>query len=473
MRSRKPRAASQATTNRPDRLSTEDGDPADPDRAASFTIAAIATAPAACGVGILRVSGPAAMAATLRLAPRVPRTPTPRRAYFTELTDGTGAALDQGLWIYFSAPHSYTGEDVVELQTHGSPRLLAMLQSELVQEGRVRLAEPGEFTRRAFLNGRIDLARAEAIADLVAADSEAAVRAAARQMQGALSARVHALREPLAALRAELEGALNFPDEADDVDWDLERRLAPIERDARELLGAADRGRLIRRGARVVLFGPVNAGKSTLFNRLLREPRALVDSEPGTTRDALEGRLELSGLGVTLVDTAGLRPNPDRLEALGIQRARDALRGADLALLILPPDASVEQAAQWAREAEGIATVRVRSKSDLATARPFVGELAVSGLTGAGLERLEREIQDRLWAEGAPQALAVTSERHAESLRRAVDSVDRAISANRLSTLEVVSGELGLAVEALGEITGENAPDELLDAIFRRFCVGK
>ncbi len=473
MRSRKLREASRAGASKSGRQSIHCRAPVLQTGASSFTIVAVATAPAAGGVGILRLSGPRALAAALPFAPRLPRRPTPRRAYFSELVDSEGAILDQGLVIYFPSPRSYTGEDVVELQTHGSPRLLTLLEAELMRGGEVRLAEPGEFSRRAFLNGRLDLARAEAIADLVAAGSEAAVRAAARQIEGVLSSRVRALREPLAALRAELEGALNFPDEAQDVDFDLAKRLTPIAVAAKALLAEAGRGRLIRSGARVVLFGPVNAGKSTLFNRLVREPRALVDAEPGTTRDALEVRLELSGLGVTLVDTAGFQSNPGRLEALGIERARAALRGADLAILVLPPDASAEEGKQWEREAEGIALLRVRSKCDLASARTFGNALPVSGLTGAGLAELERELQARLWQQGTAQAVAITSERHADALRRAVEGVDRALSAHSQSTLEVVSGELGLAVEALGEITGENAPDELLDAIFRRFCVGK
>ncbi len=468
MRSRKPPEAGRARASK-----HAPGRPGPALENASFTIAAIATAPAAGGVGVLRLSGPEALPAALKLAPRLSAPLTPRHAYFSDLTDSQGAVLDQGLVIYFRSPRSYTGEDVVELQTHGSPRLLALLQAELLRDSRVRLAEPGEFTRRAFVNGRLDLARAEAVADLVSADSEAAVRAAARQMRGVLSARVRSLREPVAALHAELEGLLNFPAEADDVDLALAARLGPLVEQARTLLADAGRGRLVRRGARAVLFGPVNAGKSTLFNRLLREPRALVDAEPGTTRDALEGRLELSGLALTLVDTAGLRSSPGRMEALGMERTRASLRGADLAILVVPADAPGEEADEWEREAEGAALLRVRSKSDLALGRVFDGALAVSGLTGAGLDALEREILDRIWVGGTARAVELTSERHADALRRAVESLERAWSAHRLSTLEVVSGELGLAVEALGEITGENAPDELLDAIFRRFCIGK
>jgi tRNA modification GTPase len=222
----------------------------------------------------------------------------------------------------------------------------------------------------------------------------------------------------------------------------------------------------------VVLYGPVNAGKSTLFNRLLGEARALVDEEPGTTRDALEARLELSGLGIVLVDTAGLRPSPGRLEALGIDRTRGNLRGADLAVLLLPPETGQAEASEWAREAGQTPVLRVQGKSDLC-GTDSEAEIRVSGRTGAGVARLEDAILQQLWGSGSPQAVALASERHVDALRRSSECIERAMAAVSASTLEVVSGEVGLAAEALGEITGENATESLLDAIFRRFCIGK
>jgi tRNA modification GTPase len=431
-----------------------------------------ATPLAAGGIGVLRLSGPAALPIARAVVPGIAAMPSPRRAYFADFVDSLGAVLDQGLFIYFQAPHSYTGEDVVELQAHGSPRLLQILQAEMLRDPRVRLAEPGEFTRRAFLNGRLDLARAEAIADLVAADSEAAVRAAAKQLRGALSSKIRALREPLELLHADLEGLLNFPDEAEGADAGLAQRLSSLAELARGLLAAAGRGILVRRGARVVLYGPVNAGKSTLFNRLLGEARALVDDEPGTTRDAVESRLELSGLSITLVDTAGLRPDPGRLEALGIERTRESVRTAQLGILVLPPRVSSREVNEWMAEAGDTAVLRVRSKSDLGIGGES-GDLQVSGRTGAGIAELEQAIASHLWSDGAPEAVDLTSERHADAVRRATECIERALAATAESTLEVVSGEIGLAVEALGEITGENAPDALLDAIFQRFCIGK
>jgi tRNA modification GTPase len=468
----------------------------------SATIAALATAPAAGAVGILRLSGPAALDVGRRLAPSVPAEPVPRHAYFARFVDAEGRVLDEGLFLYFRAPQSFTGEDVVELQAHGSPRLLRMLLARALEDERVRPAGPGEFTRRAFLNGRMDLTRAEAVADLVAADSEAAVRAAAAGLAGGLASRVRALEEPLRALHADLEGVLNFPEEAEGADAHAPERVAAMRAEAEALLAEAGRGRLVRRGARVVLYGPVNAGKSTLFNRLVGEARALVDAEPGTTRDVLEARVEWEGLGLTLLDTAGLREAPGRIEALGIARTREALASVDLALLVLPPEADDAEASRWLLEAGATPVLLVLGKSDvvstttltpalsqgergqpqtqpggLGTLTPALSRrergLRVSGLTGDGVDALRSSMLAHLWGGGAPSAVALVSERHADALRRASDALSRAEAASRVSTLEVVSGEVGLALEALGEVSGTLVSEALLDAIFQRFCIGK
>jgi tRNA modification GTPase len=438
------------------------------------TLAALATSPTAGAVGILRLSGPAALEVGRMLAPGVPVAPTPRHAYLASFVDASGAVLDEGLFLYFRAPQSFTGEDVVELQAHGSPRLLRMLLARALEHPAVRPAGPGEFTRRAFLHGRIDLTRAEAVADLVAADSEAAVRAAAAGLAGALSARVRALEEPLRSLHADLEGVLNFPEEAEGADAGAEHRVSELRAVAGGLLAEVGRGRLVRRGARVALYGPVNAGKSTLFNRLVGEERALVDEEPGTTRDVLEARVEWEGLGVTLLDTAGLRAAPGRIEALGIARTREVLAAVDLSVLVLPPEAGGDDAEAWLREAGATPVLCVSGKCDVRRAVENLGEeLLVSGLTGQGVERLRSLMLSRLWGGGAPSAVALVSERHADALRRASEALARAESACRVATLEVVSGEVGLALEALGEVSGTSASEALLDAIFQRFCIGK
>lgn len=435
------------------------------------TIAAIATGPAAGGIGIIRLSGPEALAAARRVA-TLPSSPEPRRAYFTRFVDAAGAVLDEGLALYFRAPASFTGEDVVELHAHGAPRLLRLLLDRVLEHDGVRLAQPGEFTRRAFLSGRIDLARAEAVADLIAAESEAQVRAAAAQLGGELSRRIDAVKQPLLALSADVEGVLDFPDEAEGADATLVPRLDEVLAALRALVGSAGQGALLRRGARVVLYGAVNAGKSTLFNRLVGAARAIVDPEPGTTRDALEARLELDGLSVTLVDTAGLRAEAGRLEAIGIERTREALRGADLAVLVIPPEAAAESVAAWRSEAADGIRVDVGGKADLcSTWNASPAPLPVSGETGTGVEALRAVLRARLG--GAAGAVAVTSERHAEGLSRAMEAVERARLAAEVSTLEVVAGELGLALAALADLTGEDASRELLDAIFSRFCIGK
>lgn len=443
------------------------------------TIAAISTPPSAGGVGILRLSGPRALEAARPLAQGLPSEPRPRYAYFTDFADARGQVLDQGLFLYFQGPASFTGEDVVELQAHGSPRLLQLLLDEVLRGGEIRLAEPGEFTKRAFLNGKLDLSRAEAVADLVGAESEAAVRAAASLARGALSEEVKAVRAPLLELRADLEAFLDFPEEGEGAELGAVERLAALRAAASALLERSMRARLATRGARVVLFGPVNAGKSTLFNRLVGAERALVDDEPGTTRDVLEARVEWEGLGVTLADTAGLRDGASRVEAMGIERAKEALAGASLGLLVVPPEASAEEQAQWAAQAPpATPVIAVWSKGDLRAAAPerrlVSGALpVVSGRTGEGVDALRSVLLERLWKEGVPVGVAASVDRHSDALRRSVEALDRASGAAQAEALEVVAGELGLAVEALGEITGESAPRELIDAIFRRFCIGK
>ena len=441
----------------------------------SATIVALATAPASGAVGILRVSGPAALEVGRRLAPGVPASPTPRHAYLASFVDAAGAVLDEGLFLYFQAPRSFTGEDVVELQAHGSPRLLRLLLARALEDERVRPALPGEFTRRAFLNGRIDLTRAEAVADLVAADSEAAVRAAAAGLSGALAERIRALETPLRELHADLEGVLNFPDEAEGADAEAGPRVAELRAVAEALRAEVGRGRLVRQGARVALYGPVNAGKSTLFNRLVGEARALVDDEPGTTRDALEARVEWDGLGVMLYDTAGLREAPGRVEALGIARTKELLAAVDLAVLVLPPGTSREEAASWTREAGATPVFVVTGKCDVMPGAEAEAPAPprVSGLTGEGVEALRTSVLTRLWGGGTPSEVALVSERHADALRRTAEALGRAEDASRVSTLEVLSGEVGLALEALGEVSGTSVSDALLDTLFQRFCIGK
>ncbi len=430
------------------------------------TIAAIATGPGAGGIGIIRLSGPLALEAARAVA-TLPALPRPRFAHLVTVRVA-GHVVDEGLALYFPGPRSFTGEDVVELHLHGAPRLLRLVLDALLAVTEVRLASAGEFTRRAFLAGRLDLARAEAVADLIAAESEAQVRAAAAQLSGELSARLRALEAAVGAVRADVEGVLDFPEEAEGADHHLAPRLDALVAEVGQLLADAARGALLRRGARVVLFGPVNAGKSTLFNRLVGQARAIVDAEPGTTRDTLEARVELDGLAMTLVDTAGFRDQPGRLEALGIARTREALAGADLAVLVAEPG----ELAAWQGQAPDERRVDVAAKADLAEARAGSVGLRVSGLTGAGVDQLRQVLVERLGGALAGSVL-VASQRHLACLRRAHQALRTAREAVDLSTLEVVAGELGVAMEALTEVTGADASTELLDAVFARFCIGK
>lgn len=436
------------------------------------TIVAVATGPSRGGIGVVRISGPQALAVGRALAPALAEAPTPRRAVYGPLLDAGGATVDQGLALYFQAPHSYTGEDVVELHAHGSPRLLSLLVDAAVAQGRARPAEAGEFTRRAFLNGRIDLTRAEAVAELCASESEAQVRAAAAQLAGGLAAAVREAKAPLLALAADLEGALEFPDEAQVDEPALAGRLEACAGAVAALQDRCRRGALIRRGARVVLFGPVNAGKSTLFNHLVGEARALVDADPGTTRDALFAPVEWSGLPFTLVDTAGLREAQGRVEALGLQKTREALAAADFAVLLAPADLSEKEV----EALRGLVPVQARlllvgAKGDLEKHNKYA-TLCVSGATGAGVEALRAQVVAALGA-GAEDALALGGARHRDALERSRQALACAKVALAQSTLEVVAGEVGLALAALDEVTGEDAPAEVLDAIFERFCIGK
>ncbi|MBX7098075.1 MAG: 50S ribosome-binding GTPase [Myxococcaceae bacterium] len=431
----------------------------------SSTIVAIATGPATGAVGIVRLSGPAAVDAVAAITRGLPSPPTPRFAHRVTVVAADGAALDDGLCLVFPAPRSLTGETVVELQLHGSPRLLALVQARLLEHPTVRLADPGEFTRRAWVNGKVDLTRAQAVAALVEARSERAVRAAAAALGGATASRLGGLERALRALHAEVEAALEFPQDVEDHELTVAPRLAALRADAEALATAAGAGALLSREPAVVLYGPVNAGKSTLFNALLGEERALVDPSPGTTRDVLEARVEWQGLGLQLKDTAGLRDGAQALEARGIARGRAALDEAALAVCVVPAGAA---RAPWEAEVLAERRLDVASKSDLHAEGPG---LRVHQHDGKGLEALRRAIVARL----APTAdLGVLlSDRQRASLEQLRAHLGAAAEAERLSTLEVVAGELALASAALAELTGTGAGRDVLDEVFARFCIGK
>jgi tRNA modification GTPase len=442
------------------------------------TIAAIATAPGRGGVGIVRLSGPQAVHLVHALTGRKP---PPRQASLATFRAADGSAIDQGLVLRFDAPKSFTGEDVVELHAHGSPVVLDLLLARCVALG-ARRARPGEFSERAFRHGRIDLAQAEAIADLIAAGSEAQARAAARSLQGEFSRRVDALRQRLIDLRAYIEAAIDFPEEEIDflADAQLAADLDALRSDLAQLLRAARTGQRLRDGLHAVIIGAPNAGKSSLLNALAGSDRAIVTAIPGTTRDTLRETVSLDGVELTLVDTAGLRDTRDEIEAEGIRRARAELARADLALLIV--DAHTSARTLDALRAEcppGVARLIVRNKIDLTDAPPRVvrhadeAEVHLSALTGAGLDLLRAQLREHAGASESEGAFSARA-RHVEALQRVATHLDAAsVALHGTRAGELAAEDLRQAQQALAEITGAYTSDDLLGEIFGRFCIGK
>jgi tRNA modification GTPase len=434
----------------------------------------------ASAIGLVRVSGPEAVATVagiLKASSALDAFPSHALRRVTVVDPHTGARLDEALCAVMRAPRSYTGEDVVELSCHGSPALLSLVVRRLVAAG-ARLAEPGEFTRRAFLNGRLDLAQAEAVALMIGARTERALALAARALAGGLSAEVRALREDLLALVAGLEVRLDFPEERVGVDVDKARgELARLRGDVEGWLRAAHHGRLVHDGMTVAIVGPPNAGKSSLLNALLGHDRAIVSAAPGTTRDVVEGLLALAGVPVRLLDTAGLDRPRDAIEAEGIRRSRRAIEESDLLLVVF--DGSVTPDARVLEETSRRARLVVRSKSDLAPHRDaslLPGALAVSALTGEGLEalveRLADEARSRTTAAGDEGGIVATLRQLEllEALRGALASGEAALAA---APLEVALLDLREALGDASAILGIDVGDAVLDRIFSTFCLGK
>ena len=441
------------------------------------TIAAIATAPGHGGIGVVRVSGTGLLSFAGRLTGK---SPVPRRAMLAHFLAAGGQPIDQGILLYFPAPRSFTGEDVLELQGHGGPVVLQMLLARCLELG-ARLAEPGEFSQRAFLNGKLDLVQAEAVADLIEAGTAAAARSAVRSLSGEFSREVRALVARLTELRMLVEATLDFPEEEIDVlrDTDAAQRLSAFCADLADLRERARAGRLLRSGLQVVLAGLPNIGKSSLLNRLAGEERAIVTEVAGTTRDAVRETIQVDGIPLHIIDTAGLRETEDLVEKIGIERAWREIASADVVLQLVDASSGETEADQAlaARLPQGIERIVVENKCDLGrqTATRFLiaGQVHIrlSALTGDGIGLLQEELLRVAGWSGHGEDVVLGRERHLEALAVAAETSARA--AQRMDQLELCADELRQAQDALSTITGEFAADDLLGEIFSRFCIGK
>lgn len=445
-------------------------------------IVAIASAPGRGAVGIVRASG-------RDLGPLVAalcgRTLRPREATYLPFRDADGSAIDHGLALHFPAPHSYTGEEVLELQAHGGPVVMQLLLARCLQAGAgigLRAAEPGEFTQRAFLNDKLDLAQAEAVADLIDASTEAAARSASRSLAGEFSQEVDALRERLIHLRMLVEATLDFPEE--DIDFlrkaDAQGQLDGLQQQLQAVLARTRQGALLREGITVVIAGQPNAGKSSLLNALAGAELAIVTPIAGTTRDKVEQSIQIEGVPLHVVDTAGLRDSDDPVERIGIERAWGAIAKADAVLFLhdlLRRDDPVAQQADAdiaQRLPAGVPVLQVWNKRDAAGDGPLPQGLHLSAKTGAGLVELRAALLQIAGWQALPEGVYLARARHVQALGRVqehLDAVGLHLADGR--TLDLMAEELRLAQNALNEITGAFGSDDLLGVIFSRFCIGK
>jgi tRNA modification GTPase len=450
-----------------------------PDFRADDTIVARGTPPGRGGIAVIRVSG----SATRQIAEQFLGTlPEPRRATLSAFGRGDGEAIDHGIALFFPGPHSFTGEDTLELQAHGSPVVVDMLIERLCELG-ARMAEAGEFSRRAFLNDKLDLAQAEAIADLIDSSSRTAARAAQRSMQGRFSEMVMALNEHVTRLRVHVEAALDFPEEEIDFlsDDALRDRLDATRAIFGDVERAVRQGCLLREGVTVVLAGRPNAGKSSLLNVLAGYDAAIVTHIAGTTRDLVREQIELSGLPVNIIDTAGLRPSADEVEEEGIKRARAELDNADHALVIYDAvtGTPTELRSLLAELPALCGYTIVRNKIDLTDIPAGVDStepnmINVSAKTGAGIDDLRSHLERQLGYEPAGEGTVIARQRHLESLRRARAHFDAACEVLEATAAgELMAEELLQVQNALAEITGQFSSDDLLGEIFSSFCIGK
>lgn len=442
------------------------------------TIAAVATAPGRGGVGVVRVSGKNLLPMAQALCGK---TPIPRVALYADFRDADGQAIDNGLLLFFAAPASFTGEDVVELQGHGGPVVMEMLLNRCLELG-ARLAEPGEFTKRAFLNDKLDLTQAEGVADLIDASSRTAARLALRSLKGDFSRRIHSLVDDLVTLRMLVEATLDFPEE--DIDFleavDARGKLEGLRRSVDEVLANARQGAILREGMNVVLVGAPNVGKSSLLNALAGDEVAIVTDIAGTTRDAVRERILIDGVPVHIVDTAGLRETDDVVERIGIERSRKAVSEADVALVLVDPREGLNEKTRMILDTlpSDLKRIEIHSKSDLHTGAAVAFEtgadtvIPLSAKTGAGLDVLRQTLLREVGWQGEGEGLFLARARHLNALKAAKEELELAALCGN-GQIELLAEHLRLAQVACGEITGEFTADDLLGVIFSRFCIGK
>ncbi len=441
------------------------------------TICAIATPPGVGGMGVIRVSGPLCASVAQQV---LGATLKPRRAHFARFKDEQGQTLDAGIALFFAAPASFTGEDVLELQAHGGPQILQMLLSRILELD-TRLARPGEFSERAFLNNKLDLVQAEAIADLIASGTEASARAAQRSLDGVFSVAVNSLQKDLTEIRVFVEAAMDFPDEEIDflADSDVLEKLSNAEQQLQEVLSQAHQGQLLRDGINIVIAGLPNAGKSSLLNALAGRESAIVTDIPGTTRDVLREQVSLDGLPVHVADTAGIRESTDQVELEGVRRARATIASADLVLLVIDASQPLEPQLQLKREfTEKVPCIEVYNKIDLTTHDDAVDEASlkvyVSAKSGRGLKDLVQLVKKTVGANTHNDGVFSARTRHLDALKRTSCHLKAGHRQwLQFNAAETLAEELRLAHKALGEITGEFLPDDLLGEIFSSFCIGK
>ena len=476
-----------------------------PSTAAQPTIAAIATAAGRGGVGVIRISGsqllPIAQAITGG------KTPKPRTALYTDFLDEHGNAIDNGILLYFAAPASFTGEDVIELQGHGGQIVLQMLLNRCLQLG-ARIAEAGEFTKRAFLNNKLDLAQAESVADLIDASSQAAARMAVRSLKGAFSKQIHNLVDDLITLRMLVEATLDFPEE--EIDFleaaDAQGKLAALQNELSTILSTASQGAILREGMNVVLVGAPNVGKSSLLNALAGDDIAIVTHIAGTTRDTVREHITLDGVPIHITDTAGLRETDDLVEKIGIERSEKAAQNADVALILIDPAEGINATTQAILDKlpSSLTRIVIHNKADLRHEAPsrvdnHIGSLKTSEVsfseakttgcseadgevpatliklsakTGAGLDLLKQALLDTVGWQGESEGLFLARSRHIHALETAQRELEHAALCGG-HQLELLAEHLRLAQNACSEITGEFSADDLLGVIFSRFCIGK